>query len=953
MKKILLFLSVILFSTVSVYPQGTYYDNLNPRKTTFLSDLKDRIRNPYTWVPYSQFDETNIANFASIDNGDGTKSVFCVYSHYEYVYSGTFTWDVLSREHTWAHSWMPTNPADSPVERDEYADQHHLFPTHQNNANAIRSNLPLGEVVTADYTFMESQRGTDANGNYVYEPRDPHKGDAARALLYMSVRYDDIDGYDWSFNWLNNHIENDLGRDPQDLDLLLQWHWQDLPDQWEMDRNDYVQSIQDNRNPFVDHPEYVNYIDFNDLTYKSPDLFISEYVEGSGNNKALEIFNNTHGTIDLSAENYKIEIYSNGNVTPSTTIALNGSIVNGDVFVVAHSSATQAILDVADQTTGSLSFNGDDAVALVKGTEILDVIGQIGVDPGNEWGTGDASTKDNTIRRKSVYGAGDSDGSDSFDPGVEWNGYPQDTFDGLGSHSLNTAAPTITNVARSPKVPLENENTVVTADITDGDGIGSAILKYTINDGSEQSVTMTNTGGSTYQGTIPESAYGNGDLVKYWIYAEDNEGVSSESQTEQYFAGTVSIATLHDVDANGVLTYLNIYARINGDATVESEIFSTSSLDVYIQDATQGINIYKGGETGVTIVRGNNYTIVGKLQQYNGKAEIVPDNASDITDNGSSKPVGVNAVPDPVILTIEQLLADPESYEGTLIGIQHVSNTGGGDAWPASGQNANIEITDDGGAHTLTMRIDKDTEIDGTQEPAWPKDVVGVFNQYDNTSPYTWGYQIQPRDLNDFQPDGSLPVELTTFTAQNSDNGIMLKWETATEVNNYGFEIQRAFATGKVSPSNSFSEEDWEKIAFVQGYGNSNSPKSYSYIDKVDEKTGVYYYRLKQIDVDGEYEYSPVVEVLMTKPDVYELVQNYPNPFNPSTIIAYSIPEETTVKLSIYNMLGELVKVLVDERQEAGSYRINFNATDLTSGFYIYKLTTPKYTKVKKMLLLK
>ncbi len=953
MKKTLLILNFVLFSVLTVFAQGTYYDNINPRKTTFLSDLKNRIRNPYTWVPYSQFDETNIANFASIDNGDGTKSVFCVYSHYEYVYSGTFTWDVLSREHTWAHSWMPTNPADSPVERDEYADQHHLFPTHQNNANAIRSNYPLGEVVNPDYTFLESQRGDDANGNYVYEPRDPHKGDAARALLYMSVRYDDIEGYDWSFNWLNNHIVNDLGNDPQDLDLLLQWHWQDPPDQWEMDRNDYVQSIQDNRNPFVDHPEYVNYIDFNDLTYKSPDLFISEYVEGSSNNKAIEIFNNTHGTIDLAGGQYKIEIYANGSTTANSTISLTGTVVNGDVFVVANSSADPAILAAADQTTGSLNFNGDDAVVLKKGDDILDVIGQIGTDPGSEWGTGDASTKDNTIRRKSIYGAGDTDGSDPFDPSVEWDGYPKDTFDGLGSHSLNSTAPSITNVTRSPKVPLENENTVVSADISDADGIGSALLKYTINGGAEQSVTMTNTSGSTYQGTIPESAYADGDLVEYWVYAEDTGGLSSESAKEKYFAGTVSISTLHEVDANGVLTNLNTYARISGTATVESGIFSTSSLDVYIQDATQGIDIYKGGETGVTIIRGNNYTVVGQLQQYNGKAEIVPDNASDITDNGPSKPSSVNAVPDPLILTIAQLLADPESYEGTLIGIQHVSNTGGGDAWPTSGNNANVEITDDGGAHTLTMRIDKDTEIDGTQEPAWPKDVVGVFNQYDNTSPYTWGYQIQPRDLNDFWDDGTLPVELTTFSANVLSNGIMLKWQTATEVNNYGFEIQRAFSNKNISPSKDLTDSEWKKIAFVAGNGNTSSPKSYTYLDKISTKTGVYYYRLKQIDVNGEYEYSPVIEVSFEKPEVYELVQNYPNPFNPSTIISYSIPEETAVNISVYNMLGELVKVLVNERQTPGNYKINFDASDLTSGFYIYKLTTPDYSQIKKMMLLR
>ncbi len=199
---------------------GDYYDNIEPNKSTFLTDLKNRIRNPYTWVPYSQYDETIIANFESIENTDGSRSVFCVYSNDEYRYSGTFYWSPIgtfSREHTFPHSWMPTNPANEPVERDEYADQHHLFPTNQENANGVRSNHPLGEVTSITSTFLESTFGTDAFGNTVFEPRDEHKGDAARAILYMMVRYDDIDGYDWGLNWVNANS----GRDPQDLNLLL------------------------------------------------------------------------------------------------------------------------------------------------------------------------------------------------------------------------------------------------------------------------------------------------------------------------------------------------------------------------------------------------------------------------------------------------------------------------------------------------------------------------------------------------------------------------------------------------------------------------------------------------------------------------------------------------------------------------------------------------------------
>ncbi|MCP5062360.1 MAG: T9SS type A sorting domain-containing protein [Ignavibacteriae bacterium] len=926
---------------------GNYYDNIDPNLTTFIDDLKNRIRTPYTWIPYSQVDETNIANFTSHDNGDGTRSVFCVYSNYEHIYSGTFSWIPLSREHTFPHSWMPTNPADDPIERDEYADQHHLFPTHQDDANAVRSNHPLGNVTNASNTFHDAKFGTDDNGNTVYEPRDPHKGDAARAILYMMIRYDDIDGYDWGLNWVNANT----GRDPQDIEVLLAWHEQDPPDQWELDRNDYVQSIQENRNPFVDHPEYVNYIDFYEIEYISNDLFFSEYVEGSSNNKAVEIFNNTGMSIDLTAQDYKIQLYSNGAVTPSNTISLSGVLADGDVYVVANSSADAAILAVSDLTTGSLNFNGDDAIALVKGSTDTDVIGQIGFDPGDEWGTGGISTQNNTIRRNSSIGVGDSDGSDVFDPSEEWNGFAIDTFDGLGTHAVNDGPPTIANIIRTHKIPTASQNTVVSADVTDDGSVGTVTLKYSIDGGAEQDVAMTGPIGSTYEGTVPSSAYTDGSLLEYWIYAEDGDGASSTSSHNKVFTGTTPIQNLQPIDSEGRLVHIQTYARIAGVATVESGLFSTSSLDVYLQDSNAGINIYKGGDATTVIVRGNNYIIEGKLAQYNGKTELIPDDsATDIIDDGLGtlpkaimlKTNGAGVLPDPLVMTIENFLANPETYEGMLIGIQHLTNTGGGDTWPADGSNANIEVTDDGGTTKLTLRVDKDTELDGTAEPSWPKDVVGILTQYDTFAPYDWGYQILPRDLNDIQDDGALPVELTTFSALAIENIVHLNWETVTEVNNYGFKIERKPETG-----------NWSKLGFVAGHGNSNSIKKYSYIDNSISVSGKYQYRLKQIDIDGQFEYLQSIEVEVGIPTEFEVKQNYPNPFNPTTTISFSIPEKENVKVVIYNMLGEVVKTLANKEYEAGNYKLEFDASNFSTGTYVYRVSAGKNVEVKKMILLK
>jgi predicted extracellular nuclease len=164
------------------------------------------------------------------------------------------------------------------------------------------------------------------------------------------------------------------------------------------------------------------------------ELFFSEYIEGSSNNKALEIFNGTGAAVDLAAGTYNVQMHFNGNPVAGLTINLTGSVANGDVFVLAQSMAAAAILAQADQTNGSGFFNGDDAVVLRKGTAVLDVIGQIGFDPGAEWGTGLASTADNTLVRKSTICAGDTDGGNVFDPSAEWDGFATDTFTGLGSH---------------------------------------------------------------------------------------------------------------------------------------------------------------------------------------------------------------------------------------------------------------------------------------------------------------------------------------------------------------------------------------------------------------------------------------------------------------------------------------------------------------------------------------
>lgn len=191
-----------------------------------------------------------------------------------------------------------------------------------------------------------------------------------------------------------------------------------------------------------------------------------------------------------------------------------------------------------------------------------------------------------------------------------------------------------------------------------------------------------------------------------------------------------------------------------------------------------------------------------------------------------------------------------------------------------------------------------------------------------------------------------IPVELSLFNASVNGNDVLLRWTTASELNNSGFAIERRLG-----------DESFTQIGFVQGKGTSTEMTEYKYLDK-ELQYGSYSYRLKQIDFDGTTSYSDIIEVEVGLPINYSLEQNYPNPFNPSTTIKYSLPLNGNVKLSVFNTLGEEVAVLVNELAEAGYYTIEWNGTNnhnvkLPSGVYIYRLEAGNFTSAKKLVILK
>ncbi|MEZ0607220.1 cellulose binding domain-containing protein [Fibrella sp. WM1] len=228
------------------------------------------------------------------------------------------------------------------------------------------------------------------------------------------------------------------------------------------------------------------------------DLFFSEYIEGSSNNKALEIYNGTGAPINLATSQYVVQVYSNGSNNVTATISLTGTVASNGVYVLANNNANVnvAISSKANQTSGSVNYNGNDAVVLRKGGAtgtIVDVIGQIGNDPGAEWGSGLTSTADNTLRRKATLCSGDNIGSDAFNPAIQWDGFAVDTFDGLGSHTADCGGTT-------PSLPSVS----ITATDAAGAEAGSDPVTFTLSrtGSTDADLTVNYTiGGTATNGT--------------------------------------------------------------------------------------------------------------------------------------------------------------------------------------------------------------------------------------------------------------------------------------------------------------------------------------------------------------------------------------------------------------------------------------------------------------------
>jgi predicted extracellular nuclease len=377
-------------------------------------------------------------------------------------------------------------------------------------------------------------------------------------------------------------------------------------------------------------------------------VFFSEYVEGSSNNKALEIYNGTGAPIDLASGGYNVEMYFNGSTSAGLTINLTGTVAHDDVFVLAQSSASPAILAAADQTNGAGWYNGDDAVVLREGSTVIDSIGQVGVDPGTEWGSGLTSTADNSLRRKSSVGIGDPNPADAFDPSVEWDGFATDTFGGLGVHLQPEVdcGPPITTAEGTPV------DATITATDANGTVVDVAIASVAPTDpGTFSRSAFTPASGVGGTATATVSASGTTPAGTYTLtIVATNDDASPQTGSCQLTV-TVSSApqcgapatTIHDVQGTGASTPMagdtvTIEGVVVGDYQAAGQFggYYAQEEDADADadpDSSEGIFVF---DTGVPVAVGDVVRVTGRATEFSGLTELTDVTSAAVCDSGAT-----------------------------------------------------------------------------------------------------------------------------------------------------------------------------------------------------------------------------------------------------------------------------------------------------------------------------
>ncbi len=408
-----------------------------------------------------------------------------------------------------------------------------------------------------------------------------------------------------------------------------------------------------------------------------------------------------------------------------------------------------------------------------------------------------------------------------------------------------------------------------------------------------------------------------------YIRFNHNAGSNDSVKVSGVGLEVMQLNNARNLPDGSLIVFDGIVTRVKGSYTFLQDDYA--GMVLYQQPG----NWWRDSTDAGKVTKGMKLRVMGRTSQYNQLMEIKNSDllVTKILSNS-------NPIPAAKAVTLSQISTAGEQYEACLVKIVDLDISFGSDLVIQAAKTYYIaDYTDNTNAVILRIPNASDSDVDG-KSTASLNAFIGMVNQFDYSNPSA-GYQLMPIDSSDITTTEALPVELINFSATVSVNGVKLKWQTATELNNYGFEIERT------SKNSAKDVGIWKKIDFVKGSGNSNSTKNYSFID-TKVSNGKYLYRLKQIDASGKFEYSKEIEVnVNTLPKDFTLYQNYPNPFNPTTTFSYDLPRNSNVQLIIYDALGKIVKEFVYNSQSAGKQKLEWNGTNnygqkVSSGIYLF-----------------
>ena len=391
-------------------------------------------------------------------------------------------------------------------------------------------------------------------------------------------------------------------------------------------------------------------------------ILISEYIEGSSFNKAIELYNPTDSAIDLGADNYTVGLYSNGASSPSQRLNLTGRVESKDVFIITRSNADAAIQAAADITDANsvINFNGNDAIVVKKNGTIVDVIGQVGFDPGSEWGSGDTSTRDNTIRRKSSVTVGDTNPNDAFEPSVEWDGFARDTFDGLGSYDSGDPDNGGSNVkiyeiqGEAHTSPLVGQSVTTTGIVTAVDSNG-----FYLQDPTGDNKDATSDGIFVFTDANPTVTVGDdvevSGTVNEFTPGRPDDGNLSTTQ----ISGSPRVTVKSSGNTLPTATIIGNGGRVPPTENIDDDAFGTIAAKGDFEPDTDGIDFFESLEG--MLVTAKDAVAVAPTSRFGEIFTVVDngDNATGISERGT-----LNISPDDFNPEKVQIDADSDILPG-------------------------------------------------------------------------------------------------------------------------------------------------------------------------------------------------------------------------------------------------------------------------------------------------